>query len=285
MRQLQITPSFTNRDSQSLETYLNELGRTDLLSAEEEVVLAQKIRLGDQAALDRLTKTNLRFVVSVAKKYQHQGLPLSDLISEGNVGLMKAAKKFDETKGFKFISYAVWWIRQCILSAIAEHSRMIRLPMNQVGDITKMNKALALLEQQMERQPTTNELAEYLETSEDKVSDALYFATRTASYDAPFRTEDENNLLDVLPGNEQATDHELMVLSNQQEVRQLLSTLTSRDQEVIRWTFGLDGKTALPPIDIAPLLGISAERVRQIRNQALQTLREQAATTTFQHHS
>jgi RNA polymerase primary sigma factor len=278
MRQLQITQSLTNRETQAVETYLNELGKIELISAEEEVSLAQKIRQGDRAALEKLTKTNLRFVVSVAKKYQNQGLPLGDLISEGNLGLMKAAVKFDESKGFKFISYAVWWIRQSMLSAIAEHSRMIRLPMNRVGDITRMNKASAALEQQMERKPTLNELAEFMQTSESHLNETLRASQRTASYDAVMQTEQSSStLLDVLVHDDLPIDHELSQHFSDGVIRDLLLTLTSRDQEVILWTFGLNGREALQPVDIAPIVGLSAERVRQIRNNALFTLRQKAA--------
>jgi RNA polymerase primary sigma factor len=276
MRQIQITASYTNADSAALEKYLNELGRTELLTAEEEIILGQKIRQGDHAALQRLTQTNLRFVVSVAKKYQYQGLPLSDLISEGNLGLMKAAKKFDETKGFKFISYAVWWIRQSIIAAIAEHSRMVRIPMNQVGDITRMNKAAAVLEQQLERQPSLNELAEFMQITESQLTGMIRASQRTSSYDAPMPNEHEFCLLDVIQNDDLPTDYNLNKYFDETLLRELMTTLTSRDAEVIRWCFGIDGKEPLVIADIAPIMGISSERVRQIRNNALLTLRTRA---------
>jgi RNA polymerase primary sigma factor len=274
MRQLKITQTITNRESQSVDVYLNEIGKVDLISAEEEVILAQKIREGDQAALERLTQTNLRFVVSVAKKYLHQGLPLSDLISEGNLGLIKAAQRFDETKGFKFISYAVWWIRQSIMLAINEHSRMIRLPMNQVGTIVKMNKALSILEQQAERAPTVEELALWLDTSEEKVSDALTFSPKMLSYDSPIRVGEEYSLLDILPNGEKPTDGFLMEESTLQQVDALLASLTEREQEVIKWSFGLHGVMELSPLDIGKKINLSKERVRQIRNTALEKMQQ-----------
>jgi len=233
MRQLKITQSITNRESQSLDKYLHEIGKVELISAQEEVILAQKIREGDQAALERLTKTNLRFVVSVAKQYQSQGLTLGDLINEGNLGLIKAAKRFDETKGFKFISYAVWWIRQSILSAVAEQSRIVRLPLNQIGSLSKINKEASLLEQKYERQPTPEELAEAMDTTVEKISDSLKNAGRQVSMDAPFVQGEENTLLDVLQSTDSATDTDLMADSLSQEIRRSLSVLAERDREVI----------------------------------------------------
>jgi RNA polymerase primary sigma factor len=211
MRQLKISQSITNRESQSLDKYLTEIGKVDLITAQEEVILAQKIREGDQAALERLTKTNLRFVVSVAKQYQNQGLTLGDLINEGNLGLIKAARRFDETKGFKFISYAVWWIRQSILSAVAEQSRIVRLPLNQIGSLSKIHKAASKLEQMYERQPTPEELADDLETTTEKIADSLSNAGRQVSVDAPFITGEENTLLDVLQSSDAGTDNDLMI--------------------------------------------------------------------------
>ena len=239
MRQLKITQSITNRESQSLDKYLHEIGKVDLITAEEEVILARKIREGDQAALERLTKTNLRFVVSVAKQYQNQGLTLGDLINEGNLGLIKAAKRFDETKGFKFISYAVWWIRQSILQAIAEQSRIVRLPLNQVGSLSKISKAFSKLEQEYEREPSPEELADILETTVDKISDTLSNSGRHVSMDAPFVQGEENTLLDVLENHEPNTDSNLINESLSEEIKRSLSTLTEREREIIVLFFGL----------------------------------------------
>ncbi|RYE17551.1 MAG: RNA polymerase sigma factor RpoD/SigA, partial [Sphingobacteriaceae bacterium] len=241
MRQLKITQSITNRESQSLDKYLHEIGKVDLITAEEEVILAQKIREGDQAALERLTKTNLRFVVSVAKQYQNQGLTLGDLINEGNLGLIKAAKRFDETKGFKFISYAVWWIRQSILQAIAEQSRIVRLPLNQVGSLSKISKAFSKLEQEYEREPSPEELADTLETTVDKISDTLSNSGRHVSMDAPFVNGEENTLLDVLGNKEPNTDSNLIDESLSEEIRRSLSSLTEREREILLLFFGLGG--------------------------------------------
>jgi len=262
MRQLKISQSITNRESQSLEKYLHEIGKVDLISAQEEVILAQKIREGDQAALERLTKTNLRFVVSVAKQYQNQGLTLGDLINEGNLGLIKAAKRFDETKGFKFISYAVWWIRQSILSAVAEQSRIVRLPLNQIGSLSKIHKAASKLEQEFERQPTPEELAEDLEVSVDKIADSLSNAGRQISMDAPFIQGEENTLLDVLQSTDAATDTELMMDSLSQEIKRSLSILAERDREVIILFFGLGGYAPHSLEEIGEKFNLTRERVR-----------------------
>jgi len=273
MRQLKITQSITNRESQSLDKYLHEIGKVDLITAEEEVILAQKIREGDQAALERLTKTNLRFVVSVAKQYQNQGLTLGDLINEGNLGLIKAAKRFDETKGFKFISYAVWWIRQSILQAIAEQSRIVRLPLNQVGSLSKISKAFSKLEQEFEREPSPEELADILETTVDKISDTLSNSGRHVSMDAPFVQGEENTLLDVLENREPNTDSNLINESLSEEIRRSLSTLTEREREIVVLFFGLGASSPLSLEEIGEKFNLTRERVRQIKDKALQRLR------------
>ncbi len=273
MRQLKITQSITNRESQSLDKYLHEIGKVDLITAEEEVILAQKIREGDQAALERLTKTNLRFVVSVAKQYQNQGLTLGDLINEGNLGLIKAAKRFDETKGFKFISYAVWWIRQSILQAIAEQSRIVRLPLNQVGSLSKISKAFSKLEQEFEREPSPEELADTLETTVEKISDTLSNSGRHVSMDAPFVQGEENTLLDVLDNKEPNTDSMLIDESLAEEIRRSLSSLTEREREIIVLFFGLGANSPFSLEEIGEKFSLTRERVRQIKDKALQRLR------------
>ncbi len=273
MRQLKITQSITNRESQSLDKYLHEIGKVDLITAEEEVILAQKIREGDQAALERLTKTNLRFVVSVAKQYQNQGLTLGDLINEGNLGLIKAAKRFDETKGFKFISYAVWWIRQSILQAIAEQSRIVRLPLNQVGSLSKISKAFSRLEQEFEREPSPEELADTLETTVEKITDTLSNSGRHVSMDAPFVQGEENTLLDVLENDNPETDSLLIDESLSEEIKRSLSTLTEREREIIVLFFGLSTNHPLSLEEIGEKFNLTRERVRQIKDKALQRLR------------
>lgn len=273
MRQLKITQSITNRESQSLDKYLHEIGKVDLITAEEEVILAQKIREGDQAALERLTKTNLRFVVSVAKQYQNQGLTLGDLINEGNLGLIKAAKRFDETKGFKFISYAVWWIRQSILQAIAEQSRIVRLPLNQVGSLSKISKAFSKLEQEFEREPSPEELADTLETTVDKISDTMSNSGRHVSMDAPFVQGEENTLLDVLENKDPETDSMLIDESLSEEIKRSLATLTEREREIISLFFGLTSNHPLSLEEIGEKFNLTRERVRQIKDKALQRLR------------
>lgn len=273
MRQLKITQSITNRESQSLDKYLHEIGKVDLITAEEEVILAQRIREGDQVALEKLTKTNLRFVVSVAKQYQNQGLTLGDLINEGNLGLIKAAKRFDETKGFKFISYAVWWIRQSILQAIAEQSRIVRLPLNQVGSLSKISKAFSRLEQEYEREPSPEELADILETTVDKVSDTLSNSGRHVSMDAPFVQGEENTLLDVLENADPDTDSILIDESLSEEIKRSLSTLTEREREIIVLFFGLGTNHQLSLEEIGEKFSLTRERVRQIKDKALQRLR------------
>ena len=282
MRQLKISQSITNRESQSLDKYLTEIGKVDLITADEEVILAQKIREGDQAALERLTKTNLRFVVSVAKQYQNQGLTLGDLINEGNLGLIKAAKRFDETKGFKFISYAVWWIRQSILSAVAEQSRIVRLPLNQIGSLNKIRQAFSKLEQQYEREPSQAELAEILETTEDKICDSLSNSGRHVSMDAPFVQGEENTLLDVLQNTEPGTDDFLMDESLSQEIMRSLVTLSEREREVIVLFFGLGNNYPLSLEEIGEKYNLTRERVRQIKDKALQRLRHTSRSNLLQ---
>ena len=273
MRQLKISKSITNRESASLDKYLQEISREPMITVEEEVQLAQRIRQGDRRALDKLTRANLRFVVSVAKQYQNQGLSLPDLINEGNLGLIKAAEKFDETRGFKFISYAVWWIRQSILQALAEQSRHIRLPLNQVGLLNKINKEIARFEQQHERRPSPIELAESLEVPVEKIEDTLSQSGRQTSIDAPFVEGEENSLLDVLPNSDShTTDHSHMAQSLSTEIDRALSTLTSREKEIIQMLFGI-GRQEMTLEEIGDHLGLTRERVRQIKEKALRRMR------------
>lgn len=275
MRQLKITKSITNRESQSLEKYLQEIGKVDLISPEEEVKLAELIRQGDQRALDRLTKANLRFVVSVAKQYQNQGLSLPDLINEGNLGLIKAAQRFDETRGFKFISYAVWWIRQSILQALAEQSRIVRLPLNKVGLTNRINKAFSQLEQEYEREPSAEELAEVLELEIDEVSSSLNISSRHVSMDSPLSDGEENTLMDVLENpNAVATDGELdHNESLKTEITRSLKTLTERQQDVIKYFFGIGVDHPLSLEDIGERFNLTRERVRQIKDKAISKLK------------
>lgn len=275
MRQLKITKSITNRESQSLEKYLQEIGKVDLLTPEEEVDLAKRIKQGDQIALEKLTKANLRFVVSVAKQYQNQGLSLSDLINEGNLGLIKAAQRFDETRGFKFISYAVWWIRQSILQALAEQSRIVRLPLNKVGSLNKINKAFSELEQQYEREPSAEELAELLEITTDEVETTLGVAARHVSMDAPFVEGEDNSLLDVLENNTMpGTDSHLDYADSlRREIERSLGTLTDRQADVIKLYFGIGVEHPLSLEDIGDKFGLTRERVRQIKDKAINKLR------------
>ncbi|MFT5167422.1 MAG: RNA polymerase primary sigma factor [Saprospiraceae bacterium] len=275
MRQLKITKSITNRESQSLEKYLQEIGKVDLLTPEEEVDLAKRIKQGDQIALEKLTKANLRFVVSVAKQYQNQGLSLSDLINEGNLGLIKAAQRFDETRGFKFISYAVWWIRQSILQALAEQSRIVRLPLNKVGSLNKINKAFSELEQEYEREPSSDELAELLEIPTEEVETTLGVAARHVSMDAPFVEGEDNSLLDVLengatPGTDSALEYKE---SLRREIDRSLSTLTDRQCDVIKLYFGIGVEHPMSLEDIGEKFGLTRERVRQIKDKAINKLR------------
>ncbi len=275
MRQLKITKSITNRESQSLEKYLQEIGKVDLLTPEEEVELAKRIKQGDQAALEKLTKANLRFVVSVAKQYQNQGLSLSDLINEGNLGLIKAAQRFDETRGFKFISYAVWWIRQSILQALAEQSRIVRLPLNKVGSLNKINKAFSELEQEYEREPSSDELAEMLDIPTEEVETTLGVAARHVSMDAPFVEGEDNSLLDVLENSSTPeTDQELDYnQSLRREIERSLSTLTERQCDVIKLYFGIGVEHPMSLEDIGEKFGLTRERVRQIKDKAINKLR------------
>jgi len=273
MRQLKITKSITNRESASLDKYLQEIGKEVLISVDEEVTLAQRIRKGDSQALDKLTRANLRFVVSVAKQYQNQGLSLPDLINEGNLGLMRAAEKFDETRGFKFISYAVWWIRQSILQALAEQSRIVRLPLNQIGSINKINKAFVQFEQENERKPTPQELEGILKIPSEKITDSLSISGRHVSMDAPFNEGEENTLLDVLTNSEGIlTDSTLVKESLSREIDRTLSTLTEREREIIKLYFGIT-KQEMTLEEIGSNFGLTRERVRQIKEKAIRRLR------------
>lgn len=274
MRQLKITKSITNRESASLDKYLQEIGREDLITVEEEVELAQAIKRGDRQALEKLTRANLRFVVSVAKQYQNQGLSLPDLINEGNLGLIKAAEKFDETRGFKFISYAVWWIRQSILQALAEQSRIVRLPLNQVGSLNKISKAFQKFEQENERRPSAEELAQELDLSVDKVTDSLKVSGRHISMDAPFVEGEDNSLLDVLVNDDApVADRTLINESLQKEIDRALSTLTERESDIIKMFFGI-GCQEMTLEEIGDKFQLTRERVRQIKEKAIRRLRQ-----------
>lgn len=286
MRQLKITKSITNRESQSLEKYLQEIGKVDLLTPEEEVDLAKRIKQGDQSALEKLTKANLRFVVSVAKQYQNQGLSLSDLINEGNLGLIKAAQRFDETRGFKFISYAVWWIRQSILQALAEQSRIVRLPLNKVGSLNKINRAFSELEQEFEREPSADELAEVLEIPSNEVEMTLGVAARHVSMDAPFVAGEDNSLLDVLENSATPkTDQELEYLESlRREIERSLSTLTDRQKDVIKLYFGIGVEHPMSLEDIGDRFGLTRERVRQIKDKAINKLRSASRSKLLKHY-
>jgi len=274
MRQLKITHSITNRDIKSLDKYLQDICSEELLTPEQEVQLAQRIRQGDQEALERLTKANLRFVVSVAKQYQNQGLSLPDLINEGNVGLIKAAKRFDETRGFKFISYAVWWIRQSILQAIAENSRIVRLPSNQLGALNKLKKEISKLEQQLERPPSEEELAEMLDIPEDKIKAIMGISGRHVSIDAPLASDEDVNFVDVLPNEDTPpTDDKLMQESLSLEIERSLSTLTEYEREVIKMYFGIGLPHPLSLDEIAMKFNLTRERVRQIKEKGIKRLK------------
>ncbi len=286
MRQLKITKSITNRESQSLEKYLQEIGKVDLLTPEEEVELAKSIKEGDKEALERLTKANLRFVVSVAKQYQNQGLSLSDLINEGNLGLIKAAQRFDETRGFKFISYAVWWIRQSILQALAEQSRIVRLPLNKVGSLNKINRAFAALEQEYEREPTTEEIAKLLEISVEEIETTLGVASRHVSMDAPFVDGEDNSLLDVLE-NSNTPDTDLNLEygeSLKKEIERSLDTLTARQKSVLKLYFGIGLEHPVSLEDIGDMFDLTRERVRQIKDKAIAKLRENSRSKLLMHY-
>ena len=274
MRQLKITKQVTNRETASLDKYLQEIGKVELITAEEEVELAQRIKAGDQRALEKLTKANLRFVVSVAKQYQNQGLTLPDLINEGNLGLIKAAQRFDETRGFKFISYAVWWIRQSILQALAEQSRIVRLPLNKIGSINKINKAYASLEQAHERPPSAEEIATKLEMSEMDVKESMRNSGRHVSMDAPLVEGEDSNLYDVLNSDDSPNpDDDLMVDSLRTEIERSLATLTPREGDVIRLYFGLNGQHPLTLEEIGEKFDLTRERVRQIKEKAIRRLK------------
>ena len=285
MRQLKITKSITNRESASLDKYLQEIGREELITAEEEVVLAKKIRDGDQSALEKLTRANLRFVVSVAKQYQNQGLSLPDLINEGNLGLIKAARRFDETRGFKFISYAVWWIRQSILQALAEQSRIVRLPLNQVGSLNKINKAYSKLEQEFEREPTADEIATLLDLPIDKVSDTMKVSGRHVSMDAPFANGEESSLLDVLVNHDSLkADAGLIMESLSKEIDRALSTLTERERDVVKLFFGIGLNHGLTLEEIGDKFDLTRERVRQIKEKAIRRLRHSSRSRLLQQY-
>ncbi|MAB85349.1 MAG: sigma-70 family RNA polymerase sigma factor [Schleiferiaceae bacterium] len=280
MRQLKITKQVTNRETASLDKYLQEIGKVELITAEEEVELAQKIKAGDQRALEKLTKANLRFVVSVAKQYQNQGLTLPDLINEGNLGLIKAAQRFDETRGFKFISYAVWWIRQSILQALAEQSRIVRLPLNKIGSINKINKAYASLEQAHERPPSAEEIAGKLEMSEMDVKESMRNSGRHVSMDAPLVEGEDSNLYDVLNSSDSPNpDDDLMVDSLRTEIERSLTTLTPREGDVIRLYFGLNGQHPLTLEEIGEKFDLTRERVRQIKEKAIRRLKHTSRST------
>ena len=274
MRQLKISKQVTNRETASLDKYLQEIGREELITANEEVVLAQRIKQGDMAALEKLTKANLRFVVSVAKQYQNQGLSLPDLINEGNLGLIKAAQRFDETRGFKFISYAVWWIRQSILQALAEQSRIVRLPLNKIGTINKINKAFAQLEQEFEREPDAHEIATMLDMPDTEVKDSLRHTGRHVSMDAPIVTDEDTNLYDLYANEEsERPDKGLQFESLNIEIERAIATLTPRERDVLKFYFGLNGAAQLTLDEIGDKFGLTRERVRQIKEKAIRRLK------------
>ncbi len=274
MRQLKITKQVTNRETASLDKYLQEIGKVELITAEEEVELAQRIKQGDRAALEKLTKANLRFVVSVSKQYQNQGLSLPDLINEGNLGLIKAAQRFDETRGFKFISYAVWWIRQSILQALAEQSRIVRLPLNKIGSINKINKAYAKLEQEFEREPNAEEITDVLEVTENEVKESMKNAGRHVSMDAPLIQDEDNTMYDVLRSEEAITpETELLYESLRKEIDRAISTLTPRESDVIKLYFGLNGSHPMTLEEIGEKFDLTRERVRQIKEKAIRRLK------------
>jgi len=274
MRQLKITKQVTNRETASLDKYLQEIGKVELITADEEVELAKRIKQGDKIALEKLTKANLRFVVSVSKQYQNQGLSLPDLINEGNMGLIKAAQRFDETRGFKFISYAVWWIRQSILQALAEQSRIVRLPLNKIGSINKINKAYAHLEQELEREPKAQEIAKYLEISVNEVKESMKNNGRHVSMDAPLLSDEETNMYDVLKNDEGITpETELLYDSLRKEIDRAVSTLTPREADVVRLYFGLGGSHPMTLEEIGEKFDLTRERVRQIKEKAIRRLK------------
>jgi RNA polymerase primary sigma factor len=273
MRQLKITKQVTNRDTPSLDKYLQEIGKVELITPEDEVVLARRIRSGDREALAKLVKANLRFVVSVAKQYQNQGMSLPDLINEGNLGLMKAAQRFDETRGFKFISYAVWWIRQAILQALAEQARIVRLPVNKIGSINRINRAFSRLEQEFEREPSSQEIADILEMAPDEVKEALKTNGRTVSMDAPISSEEDNNMYDVMQANDTPSpDRNLINESLTYEIERALSTLSPREAKVLKLYFGINMKHPFTLEEIGEELGLTRERVRQIKEKAIKRI-------------
>ena len=283
MRQLKISKQITKRDSDSLEKYLQEIGKVEMVTPEEEVILAQKIRTGDQAALERLVSANLRFVVSVAKQYQNKSLSLNDLINEGNLGLVKAAQRFDESKGFKFISYAVWWIRQSIIKALAEQSRLVRLPSNKLGSLMKINKAFSDLEQQYEREPSPEELAEFLDAKPEEIVNTLGISGTHVSFDAPFQEGESNSLLDVIEdGNAEQADRRMEYQESlKKETEISLAALSKTQRDVIKLHFGLGGGEAMSLDDIGESLNLSKERVRQIRDQAITKLRSSSRSKSL----
>jgi RNA polymerase primary sigma factor len=273
MRQLKITKQVTNRDTPSLDKYLQEIGKVELITPEDEVVLARRIKSGDREALAKLVKANLRFVVSVAKQYQNQGISLPDLINEGNLGLMKAAQRFDETRGFKFISYAVWWIRQAILQALAEQARIVRLPVNKIGSINRINRAFARLEQEFEREPSSQEIADMLEMASDEVKEALKTNGRTVSMDAPISSEEDNTMYDVLQSSDTPSpDRNLINESLAYEIERALSTLSPRESKVLKLYFGINMKHPFTLEEIGEELGLTRERVRQIKEKAIKRI-------------
>lgn len=285
MRQLKITKSITNRTERSLDKYLQEIGKEELITAEDEVELARRIKQGDQKALEKLTRANLRFVVSVAKQYQNQGLSLPDLINEGNLGLIKAAQRFDETRGFKFISYAVWWIRQSILQAIAEHSRIVRLPLNQVGSLNKLNKAFSKLEQEFEREPTEQELAQLMDLPEDKIKDSFLISGRHVSMDQPLVQGEESTLLDVMENRDSPkADETLLKESLRLEIERTLNTLTERERDIIRLYFGIGMNHGLTIDEIGEKFDLTRERVRQIKEKALKRLRQSVRSRVLRNY-
>ncbi len=282
MRQLKISKQITNRESESLDKYLQEIARVDLISAEDEVELAKKIKDGDQVALEKLIKSNLRFVVSVAKQYQNNGLTLGDLINEGNLGLIKAAQRFDETRGFKFISYAVWWIRQSILQALAEQSRIVRLPLNRIGSLNRISKTFSSLEQKFEREPTPDEISNALNMDPNEVRDTMRISSRHISIDSPMKDGEDNSLLDVLEDDCESTpDNELLIDSLRKEIQSALSTLTSRECDVIGLYFGLNGEHTQTLEEIGSRFSLTRERVRQIKEKAIRRLRHSSRNKTL----
>ncbi|HEY9047107.1 MAG TPA: RNA polymerase sigma factor RpoD/SigA [Ohtaekwangia sp.] len=285
MRQLKIAKQITNRETQSLDKYLHEIGRIDLITAEEEVNLAQRIKAGDQAALEKLVKANLRFVVSVAKQYQNNGLSLGDMINEGNAGLVKAAMRFDETRGFKFISYAVWWIRQSIMQALAEQSRVVRIPLNRIGILSKLNRTFASLEQKFQREPSPQELAEVMDMPSEEIQETVQMGIRHVSINAPFVQGEENGLLDVLEdASEETPDSGVINNSLHQDIQRTLSTLSRREADIISLYYGLNSQPSMSLEEIAEKFNITRERVRQIREKGLDRLRSNAKNAVLKHY-